>query len=68
MTTTEYRTSRIVEASPEDVFAAWTDPDVLAPLVRPGVGWPRRTSSSTRARAAQVSDRDARRTTARGSR
>jgi uncharacterized protein YndB with AHSA1/START domain len=26
----EYRTTRIVEASAEDVFAAWTDPDILS--------------------------------------
>ena len=36
MTTTEYRTSRIVEASPEEVFAAWTDPVVLARWFGPG--------------------------------
>lgn len=32
----EYRTTRIVEASPEDVFEAWTDPSVLARWFGPG--------------------------------
>ena len=36
MTATEYRTTRLVEASPEDVFAAWTDPAVLARWFGPG--------------------------------
>lgn len=32
----EYRTSRLVEATPEDVFEAWTDPEVLARWFGPG--------------------------------
>jgi uncharacterized protein YndB with AHSA1/START domain len=36
VTPIEYRTTRIVEASPEDVFAAWTDPAVLARWFGPG--------------------------------
>jgi uncharacterized protein YndB with AHSA1/START domain len=32
----EYRTTRIVEASAEDVFRAWTDPAVLSQWFGPG--------------------------------